>query len=235
MIINFPTGLYDLPREPEDSRSITFMVSNEDPPRINLQFPKIPPGAIYRKKSVINREAMGELIFSVSKSSGVEIGSSSRQYEIGQILSFDDVAVKSVKPMLVTSKSEFRHNLNEFDYGSMGLDDDDYSIIENFSAAAREKLSSDLNKLKQLRADSEVIIHKNQKLINEINKNVNALTIIADNSDDNSDILLLIDKLKYKLSMASADLDQAISDADRYASEADIVSDKLRSVCTVVK
>ena len=53
-------------------------------------------------------------------------------------------------------------------------------------------------------------------------------------SNDN-DIKIIIDKLKLKLSDATAVLDSAISDANQYAAEAEIINNNLRAVSTILQ
>jgi len=242
VIINFPTGFYSLPTSPSDSESVTFTISNEEPPRTNLLFPKIPPGIIDRKRKpsiptiVERRVSVGELIYSISRASRIKEGNNTKQYETGDILSFGDFKTKSVEPMVIDRATETRHDLNKFDYNAMGITVEERVLIEATSLVTHDDLSDKLNELKQLRADAEVDINVQQKLINETTRNIDALNIIVDNSDETAPAIIeLVEKLEEKRKATILALDQSVTDANEYAAEAELVTDELRTVAVVVK
>ena len=232
MIIVAPTGFYDL----SNVGSVTFHISNNLPPRSNLTYPKISSGIVSRKRAApdLSNSDVGGLVFSVSKSSRSIAGNSSRQYEIGQILEFTDSITKTTSPMKVSSKTEIQHNLNKFDYNSMGVDDSEASLLGELSHDVKVVLENKLNQLKQSRANAEVVINTKQKLINEINRNIDALEVVI-SIDSDEDLLNLMEKLKNKRDAAYIIRDAAIEDANTYAAESEVVVDKLRTVATVVK
>ncbi len=230
MIITYPTGFYDL----SDSKSVTFLISNTTPPRSGLTYPKIPQGIVNRKRFAPRVDGSGDLVFSVSKSSRGIANNAARQYETGQILSFEDSIVSSVSPMRVSDITETQHNLNRYDYNSMGVDESEVSLLGNLSYDVKVALENKLNDLKRLRADSEVVINTQQKLINEIDRNIDALDIII-SEDSNEGIINLMEKLKNKRDLAYTTRDSAINDANVHAAEADLIVDKLRSIAMVVK
>lgn len=244
MIVQFPTGLYRtvLPSEPDDSGNITFTISNSSPPRTNLLFPKVPRGIVDRKRNVVSldpvqrREFLGELVFSVSRSDKTEEGNNARQFEIGQILEFSDTPLQTLDPMYVADETETRHDTNLFDYDAIGLDEDEQRLIADNSVKVQQRLTDELNIARSNRSDAEEIVNIKQKLINETNRNINALEVIVTNSDDvDPDVSALIEKLTAKRDAAIADRDVAIDNANTYASEASRLLDELRTVATVVK
>lgn len=242
MIINFPTGFYDLPTDPSDSRSVTYTVSNEVPPRTNLAFPKIPQGIVDRKRIPPTitlserRGSVGDLIFSVSRASRADTSNNAKQFETGQILSFGDPPLLSLDPMLVSTKTETQHDLNKFDYELLGISPEEVKLIDDSSLETHNSLMDRLNELKQLRADAEIEVNRQQKIINEASRNIEALEVIADNSNETGDeILGLIDKFKARRQEAFEARDLASTSANNYAAEADDVVSELRSVATVLK
>jgi|10_taG_2_1085330.scaffolds.fasta_scaffold00044_50 hypothetical protein len=242
MIIKFPTGLYDLPSSPSDNQSVTFLVSNLAPPRTSLVYPKIPPGIVDRKHSakiislVERRGGVGDLIFNVSRGSRVQEGSNSKQFEIGQVLVFGDSPLKSLSPMLVSEKTETQHDLNRFDYEALGLTDEEQQLIKDSSIDTHDALTDRLNVLKKDRADAEVEVNTQQKLINEATRNIEALEVIADSSAQTSDdVLDLIGKLTQKKQTAFTARDTASELANALAAEAESVVTELRTVATVLK
>lgn len=241
MIINYPTGLYRsiLPSSPSDAGSVTFTISNNEPPRTNLIFPKVPsispvPSSNIPIDIIKRRDHLGALVFTTSSAVRDEIGNSNRTYEIGQVLEFENNETKSIDPMIVSNKSHIRHDINNVDYESIGISTDDLKIINSASIQAQNDLTISLNNVKILRANSEVVIGTQQKVINDVNRAILAMDVMYAQSNDN-DIKIIIDKLKLKLSDATAVLDSAISDANQYAAEAEIINNDLRAVSTILQ
>jgi uncharacterized coiled-coil protein SlyX len=242
MIINFPTGLYRdvLPQQPQDKGSVTYIISNQNPPRTNLIYPKISNGIINRRRQIKEvqltdrRQQLGDLVFSVSGARRQQAGNNSRQFEIGQLLEFDDSQFQVAKPMLVPPLTETRHDTNVFDYGAMGVSEDEQEVIRNASLKAQADLTARLNQLKRLRADAEVMVNTQQKTINEINRTLAGLDAILSITSD-QDLKILVQKLKTKKDDAFHIRDQAIINANDYASEADKIVTELRAVAVVVK
>lgn len=251
MIIKFPTGLYEttISQEMISGGSITFLISNSDPPRTDLIYSKVPQGVIEiarppKDPDIITRRksSFGELIYSLSKASRSDEGDDSRQYELGQVLEFDVEAGKDVEPMLVSEITEIQHNTNRLDYDSMGLTSDEKDAIEDVSLATQNVLMNRLNDLKRSRANADQQILVNQKLINETTRTIKSLEITLSEAPDYgslstelSSIELLIDKLKAKRDKAFADRDYYINRAEFYSTESSSVIDKLRSVGVLVK
>ena len=182
------------------------------------------------------RSNLGDLIFTVSRAYRVIEGNNSKQFETGHILSFDESPTKEADPMLVPKNTETQHDLNKFDYDLLGISAEEQQIIENQSLNTHDILMDRLNNLKRMRADSEVIVNTQQKIINEANRNIEALEIIADSSSETSnEVLDLIVKLQNKRQEALIKRDAAVIEANRSASEADRVVSELRTVGTVLK
>jgi len=244
MIVTYPTALYNnvLPQEPDDGGNVTFTISNSEPPRTSLLFPKIAIGIQRRRRIVeettlVNRRgALGGLAFTVNKASRDQVGNTARQYEVGQILEFgDESAAQSVSPMLVADETEAQHDTNVFDYDTLGISSEEIQLINDKSLIAHDQLSTRLNQLRVLRSDAEIDISTNQKLINEANRNIAALQAIIDNSGVDHEISELITKFERKRMEAQQALDMAITNANAYASEASELLNDLRKVATVLK
>lgn len=241
MIIKFPTGLYRdvLPVNPQDSGNVTFTISNTTPPRTNLVFPKIPAGLVDRGREqpvpvdqLTNRQSLGTLIFTISSAKRRMVGNNTRQFEIGQVLEFDGNSGRSVEPMLVSEVTEIQHNTNTFDYDSLGVTSDEQEVIAKESFKTHAALTEQLNGLKRKRADAEIEVNVQQKVINETNRTLSALEVIGDTSGD---VAALIEKLKKRRADAFKARDKAINDANVFATEADQVLAKLRAVSVVLK
>jgi hypothetical protein len=244
MIINYPTGLYSsvLPKEPQDSQNVTYLISTTAPPRTSLLFPKIPFGVAIRQRTpreyttVQRRETVGDLVYTVSNASRQQPGNNANQYEVGEVLEFDYSGYKKVDPMLVSNKTDIQHNLNMFNYEELGLTESDVAIIDEESLRSFDALAQRLNELRVLRSSEEVSINTNQKIINEATKNINALQIMAqDSTSTDADILDLIEKLVVRKAEAELALQESIANANAYAEEASEQLTKLRTIATVLK
>lgn len=243
MIINFPTGLYKnvLPSKPEDRGNVTYTISNDDPPRSGVLFPKIPRGIqikprIPKMSAVVLRDAVGSLVFSVSKATKSLTSDNIRQFETGQVLNFDDVEVKEITPMLVNEKTEVRHDVTAINYDKIGVTADEQHKIADLSYSVYQSLIKELNATKRQRADAEEVVSSSQKLINETTRTIDALTVVDSNSVvTDTDISHLIDKLKLKRDAEIIVRDAAVINADTFAGQAEKLVNELRHVATVVK
>lgn len=242
MIINFPTGLYStkLPVLASDRGNVTFVISNEIPSRTNLVYPKVPQAIIEKPKRIrdkallLRRPSMGELVFTVAKTTRAEVGNSERIYETGQILEFNEVPIKSIDPMLVADKTEIQHNVTRINYDGLELSDADLVNIQSNSLTAYEKLNLELNQIREDRKNNEQIILTNQKIINDANRTINALTVI-NGTEFSQDIADLIIKMEQKKATASNLVEQAVILSNELAARATDVQDQIRAIATVVK
>lgn len=241
--MNFPTGLYKtvLPSAPSVRGNITYTISNDPPPRTNLLFPKVPRGIVDRKKEiktidiVTRRDTQGELIYTVNSSNRSKEGNNSKTYEMGQILEFGATTVKTIDPMFVSKKSETRHDTNVFDYSELGLTADDIKALNTASLLKQADLVAKLNAVVQDRADAEVEIANQQKIINDTTRNIDALKIVLDDPESDPSIKAIYDKFVAKREAAFVDREIAINNANKYAADAMRYKDDLNKISTVVK
>lgn len=244
MIILYPTGFYKpiLPTKPSDGGNVTYTISNNTPPKTNLLFPKIPKGVVDRKRpdknftTIIRRETQGELIYSVNSSNRSLEGNNSKVFEVGQIFEFGDSSSTKIDTMFVSNKSETRHDINRFDYEKLGLTDDDINTINEKSLFVQIDLMNKLNQAVQLRANAEVEIATQQKIINDSTRNISALQIVLDDSGGTDPMIQNIyDKFVVVKNNAVVLRDKAISDANAYAADASKLKSKLLTIATVIK
>lgn len=225
-----------------DRGNVTFTISNEPPPRTNLFFQKIPLGVVDRQRLpsvsdiVTRRLDLGDLIFSVSRSARTEEGNTAKQYEIGQVLDFADVALQTVDPMLVGVLTEIQHNNNILDYEIMGLTEDEQQLLADNALQTQDLLTDQLNLVRQERANADQTINSNQKTINEINRTLSAIEIIIANAASTDGSLReLVDKLTSRLNEVTAARDEAIVQANNLAAQADTIIGELRGLGIIVK
>lgn len=245
MIIKYPTGYYAsaLPAKPSDAGNVTYYISNSEPPRTQLQYPQVPLGIVQKIKPsrdldpVTRRSQVGELIYSISEGLPVSTATGKRQYEIGQIIEFSEDDGVAVDPMLVTSKTEVRHDTNLYDLASMGLSSEEIVTIENSTLVALGEITDRLNRVKQLRTDTELEINSLQKTINELNKTINSLNVTRQQVGETGETALadIIDKLEVKLVEITTSRDNAIETANAYAAEASDLYNQLLAVGVLVR
>lgn len=242
MIIRYPTGLYRdvLPAAPEDVGNVTFTISNTTPPRSTLLFPKLPSRSANVNKprtpptAAEVRKHCGTLVFTVSSGRRTQTGNNARQYEIGQVIPFGSNPTTAVEPMLVGAVTEIRHDTNVLDYASLGMASSDQEVIAAQSLRVHQILTDRLNLLKQQRADAEVLVTTQQKIINESGRTIAAMEVVQSQAND-PDVAVVLSKLKAKRQAAFTVRDQAVADANSYAEQATAVLDQLRSISVVLK
>jgi len=235
MIINYPTGLYAVALESSDN--VTYTISNQDPPRTDLLYPKLPIGILLRRRTsspTSNRGNYGDLIYSSSMASRRSEGNNARVYESGQILEFNDSSDRTIEPMLTPDNTNIRHDLSVNDNDYIGITDDEQSFIDQNTYYVQNLLLDELNTIKQDRYDAEQNVSTQQKLINQINKNISALKVVNDVSND-PDISAIIAKLEGNLQQAISSRDESVTIANQAATRSSEITDRLNSLSRIVK
>lgn len=251
MILRFPTGFYtsSISTDVLNNDSITYLISNTDPPRTDLVYSKVPLGVLAALRDpkdsniIVRRKAsFGDLIYSISTSGRTDEGNNSRQYELGQVMEFGVESGVEADPMLVSQLTEIQHNTNRLDYISMGVSDEEQSSIEEVSQATQVLLMDRLNEAKRMRLNAEEGISTAQKVINETTRAIESLEITLSEAPAYSSLSTelvnvedIIIKLKAKRDKAFMQRDESLVSANFYASEASRLIDKLRTVGVLVK
>jgi hypothetical protein len=251
MLLKYPTGFYteSITKQELNNNSITYLVSNTEPPRTDLVYSKVPLGVLTavrdpKSQDIITRRKLtfGDLIYSVSKADRSEEGNNSRQYELGQTLEFNAVNGVEAEPMLVSGFTEVQHNTNRIDYENIGLTEEEKSAIEDVSLATQKLLMDRLNEAKRNRLNAEEGINVAQKTINETTKTIQSLEITLMEAPTYSSLSTelvevedIIIKLKTRRESAFTQRDDNLVKANFYASEATKLIDRLRTVGVLVK
>ena len=241
MIIRFPTGLYatELPGD-TDVGNVTYTISNRTPPRTNLLFPKIPVVVIgqsrdKRPRSLLPRRVvLGELAFSVAKANRVELGNSEKVYATGQILEFDNRETRTIDPMLVPNKMEIVHNDTLINYAGLDIKPDAINAIEANAIKTYERLRGQLNDVIEDRKKSEELVLSYQKIVNDAEKAIKALTIVNSIEYDQG-INQIILKTQAKKMQALKDIETTTVKANQQAAKAKGIQDQIREVAAVIK
>ena len=226
MIVNFPTGFFDLvlPHTPDNPNSVTYTISNKMPPRAPLNFVNIPVGINQQSHGARQfthaqrRAILSQRAYSTTQSGGSLAPTNMLQYESGQVLDFEDATISPapLDPMLVPSAMAVRHDTNILDYAALGLDQATIDAIVDSSEGAYQSLLNNLNDLVSQRSDYEIQLSATQKSINESAKASAGLSAIIE-LDPSSQVLLAakqtIDAKYRELSLLQAELTVKANDA----------------------
>jgi len=238
VIINFPTGLYNLPKKPSDNTSVTFTISNGPPPRSNLLFSKVPVGVERRQRipgggTIFTRRAVvGELVFTVSKTGPSTPQTNMKTFDTGTILEFGVDRVLAVEPMLVPALTEIQHNVSSVEYQSMGFTEAEIAQFDSMTLQAFDTITTELNAAKQRRANAEVAMETVQKVINQLTRALETLQITKDLGGDAD---ALIAKLTTQLDELVEQRTVAIAVANEASLAARTLNDQLHTVGQMLK
>jgi len=245
MIIKHPTGFYKtiLSKIAKDGTNITFLISNNSPPKAELSSPKYSKGLSRRAipertMNSTRRKTQGELIYSISSSKKVQEGNSARKFETGQFIEF--VAVVQSQPivelMLQPNKTETRHNTNFFDYDEFSLTQEDVDVLSDESSKLQSRLSDALNDLIRQRSITEVRISDSQKIYNDSNKNLSAVETIIKNLDSfNQEIDTIYKKFIASKVISGSNIRYFVKLANQLSLEVKSINEQLSKIITVVK
>lgn len=185
MIVKYPTGLYTtiLPKEPADGGNVTYTVSMEKPPRSNSLFTKISP--IPRRRTPISgsvetrRPILGQLLFTESDTARRQMASAIKQYEVGQLIGFDDPINVEVGSNTIPNKVVVRHDTNVLDLASAGLSAEIARRAASDVITIHKRLQDEANVLKEKAVSYEIKINELQKSINESAKALKSLQTLT--------------------------------------------------------
>ncbi len=240
MIINYPTGLYSnvLPHSPAAGGNVTFTISDSAPPRTNLLFPKLPAGIGYRQHAPVvitlneRRRFLGELIFTTISSGRGTVGSNMAQYELGQVLDFDDPTepAPTVDMLVAGIDSDVQHNNGLLDYDRLGLTIVQQALVSQTSDSAYREKQAELAAVREQYINLQVVIAENQKLLNEAAKAIAALMVINDPI-----LSMILENLSLKQAQLLAERDAAVIGANIVAATADQLRSELLTLASLVR
>lgn len=188
MIIRFPTGLYKsvLPAGKE-SGNITYTISTQDPPKTNVRITQIPPGEEFQPApdkifdDATRREQFGDLIYTIANNSRSLPGSNIKQFELGEILAFEEnPPQQEVQSLRSPDSIEIRHDTNVLDLSSLGLTDEEIVVLVAGSEEKQAELEQEFNDKNIEAKNLDTAITENQKKINETNKAIKATREVFD-------------------------------------------------------
>ncbi|MDP1712440.1 MAG: hypothetical protein Q8K86_08285 [Candidatus Nanopelagicaceae bacterium] len=234
MIIDYPTALYrDVLPGIGDTGNTTWLISSTNPPRSTVPLQRIPDAELLRKREPSpitqrqHRQAVGDLVFSLTAAQQSISGSSTTQFEVGQVLEFTTETIKAVNPALVPEGIEIQHNLNVLDLNALGLTDAEISELTQESEDAKQTMEDQIAELSVASANAEVSINENQKRINEAIKAKDAADVVGN--------VPISQKLAAKITALTAERNALIDTLNALNAEVGQKFDELLKVVPLVR
>lgn len=232
MIINYPTGLYNLFGNIQDTANVTWYISNNQPPRSGNVIFKIPPAEELRNlvPATINkkdrRNVYGDLIYTINEASNSVAYSGKKQYCEGDILDFSDTSIVDID-IPRGKKIIHRHDLNELDTESIGFDDDDINKFNSDVYDKKEELEQEYLLLREDVENLEIFIKETQKKVNESNKALNAIVVLGDEDLNN--------KISSKKEEYETELNNLVNEHKEKSEQLSTIVDNLYKIDMVAK
>lgn len=232
MIIHWPTGLYDEYGSLDDAPNVTWYISNNPPPEDNSITIKVPvaeeirpaPDKIFDNQT--RRLSFGNLVYTINEAANTIPGSAVKTYSEGDIIEFSD----DDRPDLTMPRNntvQFRHDLNELDLESVGLDDEEVNEFNLSVSNKKNELEKQFLSIRTEINDIEIKIPETQKKLNESIKALNAANILEDQE--------LIDKITSKRDQYNEELDSLVEQHNEKVEELGVIVDKLNRIDMVAK
>jgi hypothetical protein len=203
------------------------------PPYGSLVEVQLPAAIAQRQRSAIDTtKPDGQRVYTNTLSNASSIGSSKKQFEVGQILEFTTAEESTLQPMLVADSLEVRHDTNILDLSSLGVSEADIIAINNSADAQFTILNNELSIVRQARIDTETDISENQKNQNETKKAIAALEQLV---EQDTSLLEVLNSLRVKLIEFVAQAEILVATANEQAARATILENKIIAVAQMVR
>lgn len=240
MVVKYPTGLYKIKmRWLNDSNTedmvdnVTWFVSSTEPPRTFDVFPFVTKTSGHETlpekwhSMETRRMDAGQLVFSIKESNNRTVSSIIQQFEFGQSIEYDQLALMSSTEVAPGSKTEIRHDTNELDVNGvlLPLGIDPNKIIKE-AEKIMEQHTKDLNNIRSEIMILETKIGETQKQINECVKIKDVVAMVDQQSA--AAIEEEINKLKAKMEEDVARHDSLVAEAENIKSKIDAIAKLVR-------
>jgi hypothetical protein len=235
MIIKYPTGFYRSQLKTfVQETNITYNISNNPPLRSAIVFQKIPDGVAALKRATvpqIRRDVVGELVYTSSNGSSVSIDNGQRVKQIGEVLEFSDTLDILEPKNTPESQLLISHDLFYTDYNIIGLDDAEVGTIDA-EVQSQLRIKSDLvNNLKTSHASIVAEISSKNKLLNDVNRTIQGLTLLQQSEA----IVDILRKLNDQLLTLTGEIENLNSVASSTLEQITVESNNLRAIGALAK
>lgn len=195
MIIKSPTGSYNtvLPKNPNDSNSVIFTISNSNPPRSELSFTQLPVGIAKAEKPAKvysddeRRADRGKLVIKSEKTYNSTVQGGNKLYEVGAVFDFGFDGTTSDDDVEIVCKFddsfEARFDQHDIDYSNVGLSDDEIELV---TIAGNNTQDLSLGELAGLQKRDRALsnrINKHRRDINDLDRVIYGISATINCSD----------------------------------------------------
>jgi hypothetical protein len=172
------------------------------------------------------RKSVAELVFSIIQTSQTQSGSSMRQFEVGQVLGFDE-DLSPVISVPTNSSIEIRHDTNVLDLSGLGMSEDEINTIYEKAFRMRNDLNIQFESARTRVENLQISITENQKKINEAAKAIDAVTLIGDET--------ILKELQDKQVSLMSERDQLVQEYEKQSALSDTLKDQIRQISQMVR
>jgi len=235
MIIKAPTGLYrSILPSGREAGNVTFVISSNDPPKTGELFLQLPPVEDQRSapdrvfNKLDSRKFLGNLVFDITVSGISSSGSGTKQFEIGEILDFNNAENRNVDVYELES-IELRQDTNVVDFERHGISKSEYEELVRNARKQMNEITEEIAKLgTQLKANTDNV-SANQAEINQSNKLLDNIVVVQGENND------LVDKVKSVIAQKEEEKTDLLNKRDELQNQIDELRDRLHKVREVVR
>lgn len=247
MIIKAPTGLFSalIPRKVNDSGSVTFTISNREPPPPSPRtIAKIPDSAMARPLPVLDnrvldtqgaRALLGSRLLTITQGSRINRGSGAKLFEPGEFIeSGGDLT--AVEQRSVPGSVRIRLDTNLLDFEGAGLSAEEAETVklqaEKIQDEIRSQIAERQTSIEQLR----VQIRDTQRAFNETAKirkataDVFGVDVFTDSTGND-----IHDKLAAREAALITERDELVAEVNEINAEVRDLRDRLLRVSEVTR
>ena len=239
MILNHPTGSYIdiLPDDPEDSTSIVYTVSSNDPPRSSLDALQVPTGITNKPRNPrtntdeMRRESVGALALVSKKDRAGLTGSGNQLFYVGQVLAFTTSTTTAIED--INSDVDVPHDRHYIDAASVGLTDTELDMISVDATEAQSIVLAELETLQKRKNNLNVELVNQQKIINEADRVISGLDTILSQGTD-SELQQIRTRMVERKNAAETEINEITTELDAMPEAIRTKHDELRSLSTII-
>lgn len=236
MRITSPTGLYGsiLPTGPNDPGNVTFVISNNTPPRSGNVFVKLPPSEEFKAQpdriytKFEKRSFLGNLLFDITYSGPSNVGSGSQQREIGEVLEFEEADSDDADPYELQS-IVLQQNTSVPNFEVAGISQEEYQQIVKASEERIEQITFQIGDVSTSLKNNKSKLEFNQSSINQSKKLYdNTIAVLGEESS-------IAIKIKNNLNKLNEDKNELLEERSNLQSSLDSLRTELQKVREAVR
>ena len=214
---------------------MVYSISNNVPPRSELNYTQIPIGVeerirpIRQQSGSARRYNLGTLVFTTVENMPGSVHVGNQVYYIGQALDFNQTQPQAAS--VVNGDLETQHDQFYVDIANTGLDQSDVDTMEAEAQATQTILIAELEALQKRNDDLQIEAVNQRRIINETTRIIGALDVMLAAGQNVQGIK---DKTLASQAAAQAALTAAITELDVMPALMASQHDKIRAVSILI-